>query len=150
MATDYPSNLANAGQQTKSVYPGTVSPVYGSVTIAANTTLALNDTLSLMTMPGPSSHIVGGWVQLPILDSGDTIRLKLWDGTNNIITGLHANAANNVVIESSAVLALIGSGVSYVGGSALGPIQLKVTTGAGVSVGGSAVVVYFCINVAMD
>lgn len=156
MAT-YNSNLVNAGQQTKSIPPGTVTPVYGSVAIPANTTLATSDTLQLFSMPGPSSHIVDGWLDFPILDTGgNTIRLQLKDSLTSPTTIIAAfgglNAALRVVLPVSAATATIGSAITY--NTTNGPIPnavfLNVSTGAGASVGGSIVTVGFYFGIVND
>ena len=147
----YNSTLVNVGQQTPSVAPGTVRPVVGSVVIPANTTLNLNDTIPLFSMPGPSSHIVGGWLDFPILDSGNTIRLQLLDALASPTTIVAAfgglNAALRVVIEVSAATATIGSAIAYTAATA---VFLKVSTGAGASVGGTAVTIYFEFSIMND
>lgn len=148
------SNLVTAGQQCKSVAPGTISPVFGSVTIAANTTLAstTSDTIQLFSMPGPSSHLVGGWLDNPILDSTNTLRWSLTDGTNAIIpnaTFATSSAALRIVLQNNGAAAhiLMGSGVTYTVNT---PIYIAINTGAGATIGGTAVVIYFCFFVAQD
>lgn len=151
MAT-FNSNLVNAGQQTPSVMPNTMKGVYGTVAIPANTTPTLNDVIALFSMPGPSSHIIGGWIDFPILDSTSTLRLKLFDGTNNIIP-VAANAtwsaALRIVLEANgqAALGLIGQSIAYTANT---PISLVVTTTGGATVGASIVTINFGFFIAMD
>ncbi len=152
----YNSNLVLAGQQTKSVVPGTLTPIAGVVAIPASTTLALNDTLQLFSMPGPSSHIVDGWLDFPILDSGNTIRLQLLDSLTSPTTIIAAfgglNAALRVVLQVSAATATIGSPITYntTNGAIPNPIFIKVSTGSGQATAASVVNVYFAFNIYND
>ena len=152
MAT-FNSDLIAVGQQTQSVPAGAIRSVAGSVTLPANTELSsvTSDVIGLFSMPGVNSYIVDFWLDNPILDSTNTLRWNLSDGTNLIIpTGTFAtsNAALRIVGQANgaAAHALIGSGVRY---TAVTPIVINVTTGAGATIGASAVVIYFNFNIAI-
>lgn len=150
MAT-YNSNLVSAGQNVPSVYPGTVKPVYGSVSIPSNTTLATTDTIVLFSMPGPGSHIIDFWIDLPDLESGSTtLTLNLVDSettANTIVSASTKGQAGGFISVVDAAHGKVGNGVTYASSSAL---KLVPNTAAGSTNGASAQVIYFGFEIAMD
>lgn len=152
MAT-YNSNLivAGGGQATPTIIPGTKRAVYGSITIAANTTIALNDTMPLFNVQGPNAaHIVSFWFDFPILDGGNTLTLSLIDtlaSPTTIVSASTTPRAGGFVSHINAVHATFGSAISY---QAPNLLFLKAAAGATNSVGGSAVVIYFDVDIAQD
>jgi hypothetical protein len=149
--TTYNSNLVSVGQNIPSVYPGTVRPVYGSVSIPSNTTLATTDTIVLFSMPGPASHIEGFWIDLPDLEnSTTTLTLNLVDSettANTIVSASTAGQAGGFISTVNAAHGKIGNGVTYAASSAL---KLVPNTAAGSTNGATAQVIYFGFNIAMD
>ena len=146
------SNLIIAGQQVKSVYPGTVLPVYGNIAIPASTTLSqvVPDTLQAASAPGPSSHLVDGWFNFPILDSSNTLRMSFGDGTNTIVPSTAIttwNAAQRFVLEVSAANAMMGNAITY---SAVTSLYWSVATTSGAATAASVLQVYFCLFFAND
>lgn len=150
MAT-YNSNLVSVGQNVPSVYPGTERPVYGSVSIPSNTTLATTDTIVLFSVPGPSSHIKDFWIDLPDLESGSTtLTLNLVDSEsspNTIVSASTAGQAGGFISTVNADHGKVGNGVTYTSPSA---IKLVPNTAAGSTNGASAQVIYFGFAIAND
>lgn len=147
------SNLVAAGQQTKSIPPGTAAAVFGSVSIGASTTLSqvAPDTIQICSAPGPSSHLVAGWFDFPEIDSGSTLRMSFGDGTNVIVasTALTTWTASRYVLETAGVAthAKMGSGLTWTVDT---PLFWTVTTSSGAATVASIVVIYFCLWFAQD
>lgn len=139
------SDIVAAGQGTKSVYPGTISPVYGSVTIPAGTSFATTDALVLFSAPGPNSSIVDFWIDFPPLTGLGTFTLT--DGTNTIATVTSTAAAAGGYVDETGVAAYgkIGVGVQY---TAPTTIKLVPLTGTTSTTGAAALVLYFKFGVA--
>jgi len=145
------SNLFLAGQQNKSIPPGTISPVYGSIVIPANTSFATTDVLELFQMPGPSSHIVSGYIHFPALDAGVGLTFSLTDtlATPTVIfTGnTVAQAGGVVVVMSAAALGKVGAAVAYPGGININLVPSHASTN---TTGASALTIWFEFETAND
>lgn len=139
------SDLVAAGQGTPSVYPGTVHPVYGSVTIPAGTSFATTDSLVLFSCGGPNTSIVEFWLDFPALTGLATFTLT--DGTNTIatVTSTVAGAGGFVDETATAAHGKIGVGVQYTTPTA---IKLVPLTGTTATTGASATVIYFYFGIA--
>lgn len=155
MAT-FNSDLITVGQGSKSVVPGTVCPVFGRIAIAASTTLSqvAPDTMPVCYAPGPSSHLLGGWFTLPILDSSNTLRMSFGDGTNLIIASATIttwNAAQRQNLEDitpgAVVTPLMGSAVTYTTDTLL---RWTVTTTSGAATAASVLYIYFVLYFGQD
>lgn len=140
------SDLVAAGQGTPSVYPGTVRPVYGSVSIPGTTSFATTDALVLFSAPGPNTSIVDFWLDIPALTGLATFTLT--DGTNTIATVTSTVAGAGGYVDESAIAAhgKIGKGVQYTTGTVIKLVPLTGTTSTTALT--TAVVVYFYFGLA--
>ena len=151
------SNLYTAGQQAKSVYPGTESPVYGQLVIPANTSFQSTttaDRLWLFDFPGPSSHLLGGWIDFAALDGGNGVTFSLVDTLatpNTIVSGTTVGQAGGFLSIIGAMTVtqhgLIGYPVIYTGGIHLELLCAHSSTNTS---GASALTINFFFSVAND
>lgn len=153
MAT-YSSNLilAGGGQANPSVVPGTVRGVAGSIVIPSGITIAANDTMPLFYVGAASAaHIVNYFIDSPALDSGATLTVSLLDSTTptptSFFTAQTGFRAGAVLTAATALRATMGAAVNY---TAPNLIFLRAVAGAGASVGGTPVTVYFTFELTRD
>jgi len=140
------SDLVAAGQGQPSVYPGTVRPVYGSVTIPGTTSFTTTDQLVLFQAPGPNTSIVGYWMDFPALTG--TVTFTRTDGTNTIatVTSTLATGGGYVDETSTAAHGKIGTGVQYTTPTTISLIPLTGTSATtGVT---TTTVIYFGFSIA--
>lgn len=93
-------------------------------------TLATNDQIQLFKVASPG-RLFNYNIDMPILDSGGTIRLSLTDGTNVFQAAITASAAQRLSAINAAP-ATMGAAVRYDTDTL---IYLLVTTGAGAATG---------------
>lgn len=147
MAT-YSSNLITAGQGTKSIVPGAAVVVSGSVAIPASTTLSqvTPDVIRLFYMPGPQSYLRDLQFQIPILDSSNTLRMSLGDGTNTLIASTAITTWNAAQyykwpVVGTTVVGLADTAVATYSVDTL--IQFSVVTTSGAATAASIITLYF-------
>lgn len=152
MAT-YNSNLiaAGGGSGTPSILPGTSRPVYGSITIASNTSFATTDTMPLFFIQGPNAaHISSFWIDFPALDGGAGLGISLVDSLSTpttIIASSTTARAGGQVSNLNAAHGTVGNGVSY---QAPNLLFLKPSTASTNTTGASATVIYFEFDIVSD
>lgn len=125
----------------------------GRVAIPASTTLSsVNaDKIQLFSMPGPGSHLGSLWIQFPILDSSNTLRMSLNDGTlvliaNSIYTTWNAELTIFFPVAASTAN-YFGPAVTYAVDT---PIYLSVDTGSGAATAASILYINFLAQIYMD
>ena len=138
------------GAAAPSVAPGTTRPVYGSVSIASNTSFGTTDTLPLFTASGPSMRLSNFWIDFPALDGGTGLGMNLVDtlATPTVIVSASTTPrAGGIVITSAAGHGTIGAAVAYTTNTT---IQLTVNTSSTNTTGASATVIYFGFDLLED
>jgi hypothetical protein len=147
MAT-FNSNIVTAGVPPLFPVPGTVRPVWGSVSIPSGQVFTAEDTINLFQIDGPSCHLVDFVIWVPDLDAATALVLDLQYGFATptvIVNDSTVGQAGGVLSTVNAIAGTVGSGVTVTTPTY---VQFEVVTGA--TNNASVATIYFVAQVAAD